>query len=275
MQDSTTLLYHVRRPEMLANPEQVERLLHELAQRGYLLVAREEERAAWLAWMFHLNPDWLERGSAADRAEKQALAAPYQERIFTPGVTEQLQREADQFKEHQRDKLHIYAKAVAPGGALLQHEFDLALPERNYIALNYSNDFFTIKRDELACVEAFDHWLEVIESLYGLFRPLYAYAWNHNGIIPLTDEEDIELRKPYTLYEINLFGPEMVENLGGREHVLQTPAQFVRPLSDGGVLIIPELPWYPGSLPYTWSKVAKYLGVVCPDFAADDEEEDE
>lgn len=274
MQDTTTVWYIMRQPELLAEPAQLERLVQELVQRGYLLVARQEERAAWLAWMLYQDPDWPGRGSAADRAEKQALAAPYRERIFTPGVTEQLRRELDLFETHQQGDLHVYAKAVARSGALFQHEFDLRAPVGRAVAVHYSHDFFTIKRNERARVEAFDHWLGIVEALYALLRPLYAYSWNHNNEIPLTDDTYLEQCRPYTLYTLNLFGPEMVEQLGGRTHVLKTPAQFVRPLADGGVLVIPELHWYPGSLPYTWTKVARHLGVLCPECAVDDDDDD-
>lgn len=273
MKDQESLFFITSGPATLANPERIEQLLVELQQHGYLLAAKEERLAVWMAWRFYEDPDWR-REDAADRAEKQALVATYRERIFMSGLTEQLREQVEQFKVNQQLHLYIYATTVTRGSPLHGLEFDLDIsPDGGYLALNYSNDFWVAKRIERDRVEAFDHFLEIVEALYELFHPIYAYAWNHNGIIPVTINTCLEQRKPSTLYEINLFGPEMVENLGGREYLLKTPAQFVRARSDGGVLIIPEAPWYPGSLPYGWSKVAKYLGVVCPDFAAGDNDD--
>ncbi len=275
MQDQESLLYYLSGPEALSDPQQLENLVQKLSQHGYLLFAETETRPVSLAWMLQLDPPWP-HWSAAERAANQTLAAPYTELIFTPGVTRQLRQEIDALKLRQRDNLHIYAYAVARTGSLKGHTFDLVLaPGASRFALNYTNDFWTTQRNERMRVEAFDHFLTLVKGLYDVFHPIYAYAWNQNGSIPVTDEVYLAQRKPYILYEINLLGPEMVAHLGGEDHLLRTPAQFVSSFSDGGVFIIPEAPWYPGSLPYTWSKVARYLGVVCPDFAAGDEEDEE
>jgi hypothetical protein len=275
MKEDVSLFYHVSASEAFTDQARIARLLGELGQHGYLLVASEERLAVWMAWMFYRDPDWR-REDVAARAVLQAQAAPYQERIFTTGATELLRRQVEQFGKGQSNSLAVSATSVARSGPLQGLEFDLDLaPGDGYLALNYTNDFWTIKRRVQDSVAAFDHFLAIVEMLYGLVHPIYAYAWNHSGSIPVTDCASLERRTPSTLYEINLLGPEMVENLGGREHLLKTPAQIVRALSDGGVLIIPEAPWYPGSLPYSWSRAARYLGVICPDFAAGDADDAE
>jgi hypothetical protein len=276
MKDNESLLYNVSGSEALTDPERVEQLVKELMKRGYFLFTRQEDSLVFAAWLLQLDPPWP-HWSAEQRAQNQEQAAPYLERIFTPGVSEQLHQQIERFKEGQQETLYIGARSIERVGPLHNHQFDLHLaPVRKYLALNYTNDFWVIKRNDQDSAAAFDHFLGIVEVLYDLYRPFYAYAWNHNNAIPVTESDYLEQRKPYTLYDINLFGPEMVDNLGGREFVLKAPAQVVRELSDGGVLMIPKAPWYPGSLGHSWSKVAKYLGVVCPDFAVgDDWEEDE
>jgi hypothetical protein len=276
LKDNESLFYNLSEGQVLADPATIAQLLQELVQRGYLLMAEAEASIVSLAWMLQLDPPWP-HWTETDRANNQVLAAPYLERILTPGVTEQLHQGVDQFQRGQQESLRMFAHAVSRTGSLHGHTFDLMLAlKESCLVLNYTNDFWTTRKNEQARVEAFDHFLEIVKLLYALSHPIYAYAWNHNGSIPLTGARYLEQRQPHRLYEINLFGPEMVERLRGNEYVLRTPAQFVHSFSDGGVLIIPEAPWYPGSLPYTWSKVARYLGVVCPDFALDeDEEEDE
>jgi hypothetical protein len=62
---------------------------------------------------------------------------------------------------------------------------------------------------------------------------------NDYGDDPATERAAIHAGVPRSLYECNVFGPELVERLE-RERVLSAPAWRVTPLGDGGVMVIPN-----------------------------------
>jgi hypothetical protein len=78
-----------------------------------------------------------------------------------------------------------------------------------------------------------------------------------------TPREEILAHKISYLYDINLFGPEIVDALG-RERVLSAPAQIVTLLDDGGVMLVPSENILPGFTQYDYSQVAKKLGLMAP-----------
>ncbi|MDQ2905565.1 MAG: hypothetical protein M3Y81_18730 [Chloroflexota bacterium] len=266
-----SLFFEIHTREELSHAQTLQRLIHEIVNVGYVLIAESENSAAFTAWWGILNPDWhgwrnLSTEKARDLAQEQA-SAPELARSMTAGVSPQLQVEIERFCTHGLDKLAVNAYAIHRDGPMRGFEFTLGWqPQGPSLDATFDEQFFH-KVDHQEAIEAFEHWLGITKVIYNLWHPIYAYTFNHNGIIPPTPREEIDAFKPEWLYEINLFGPEMVQKLGGRAYVLATPAQIVRPLDDGGVLLIPEMNLYPGGLEFTWETAAEYLGLTCPDFS--------
>jgi hypothetical protein len=234
--------------------------VRDVANLGYHLVTSDEQSTTFKAWWAQLHPE-----QAAKIQQEKGNTALDTSSIFTAGLSTQMQIEAEQFSTHQRGSLTIHAYSVALTGPMKGFEFTMRLKPQEEVASTTFDEGFFLKTDRQAAVASFEQWLGITQLIYDFLHPIYAYAFNHNGIIPPTSLEEVEAFKPHWLYEINLFGPEMVETLGGREFVLAAPAQIVRSLEDGGVLIIPEMNMYPEVLQYDWETVADYLGLEAPD----------
>jgi hypothetical protein len=87
-------------------------------------------------------------------------------------------------------------------------------------------------------IEEYLHYLDVLQLVYTTWHPLYGYQDDPSG--DMTSLEEAHRYAIGWLYDINLFGPEIVDRLG-RERVLSTPAWLVKTLDDDGVLLVPAL----------------------------------
>jgi hypothetical protein len=258
----------------LTDPDALVRLLDLLVQSGFFLYADAEDSSVFAAIMHDARLDAL-AGETDEQIANRQFAAPYIQQITRPGITDQLRQEILAFGSSSPSTLKVNALGTSYVGALHQFSFALAImPDQNYLTLRYASLFFSRKLVLEESVRAYEQWLTILVACYTFSQAIYAYAWVANSVIPTTDQEYLEQRKPYTLYDINLYGPEMVTNLGGLAYVLQTPAQVVRALEDGGALVLPKVPWYPDSSDYSWAKVARYLHVVKPEFAEDDDDDE-
>jgi len=277
MDDETYLLCCTPPEAHLTSADDLARLLDFLAQNGFFLYAEAEDRPVFLATLHYARPEVL-AGDTEEQQAKRELAAPYIQQITRPGITDQVRQEVLAFTSSETATLKVKAEGTAYAGALQHFAFSLSImPEDHYLTLQYSTTFFARKTAAEESVRAYEQWLAVCTACYLFSQAIYAYEWNSNGSIPTTDEEDLEQRQPSMLYEVNFFGPEMVANLGGLAYVQQTPAQIVRPLENGGVMVLPEISWYPGSgsQTYSWAKSAKHLHVAKPDFIQDDDDNEE
>ncbi len=268
MHSDNSIFYYLKSAEGIYSAGHVQRLLEAIAGQGYALLTEEESREAFLAWWGRLFPTWhgwqnLPPDEAARLAERRARAARYTERVFTPGISEALQAALQDFTARQLQSLALHAFGTEEEGPLRAFEFTLDLGGLAPSA-TWEGSFFR-KQDQQASIEAFEHWLGLLQLLYHSLHPYYAYAWNRDGSIPPSEPDEVLEAGPRWLYEINLFGPQLVETLGGREHLLRAPAQIRRPLDDGGVLLIPTMSFYPHVQLYDWEEVAEYLGLQSAD----------
>jgi hypothetical protein len=81
-------------------------------------------------------------------------------------------------------------------------------------------------------------------------------------------DENLDLslfsKRIFTPYWMDFFGPELVQNLGGRDRVLNAPAWKTEPLQDGGVLLLAmPSPLKPRSRSYRkrLEEIADYFGI--------------
>ena len=123
----------------------------------------------------------------------------------------------------------------------------------------------------------YNEFLEALQLFYDIWHPIYGFKEDGTGDDPyISREEALALNIPW-LYELNLFGPEIVAKLG-RENVLKSPAWRVHKFDDGGVMIVPALYISDEEIPneeYKFSReeVANYLGLQYTVASKEDEEE--
>lgn len=109
----------------------------------------------------------------------------------------------------------------------------------------------------------YEHFLEAIRLIYEVYHPIYGYELDARDDREPTTKEEMLALQIHTLYDINLFGPELVEKLG-RQRVESTQAEKVIPLDDGGIMLVPRIFFYSDFRRYDSQKIATHLGLSYP-----------
>ena len=225
--------------------ERMQRLLQALAAKGYYISAVAEDEKVW--------PLWNEWTAASAEAPSPMQA----------GVSPQAWSEVKQFCTEKQESLQLLGYSVAnqlygKNGKKLFSGFGWSLgfdEDEGVVYIAYLRHHFTFLLDE----GEYTYWLGIIQSVYNIWHPIYGYTTD--GEERTAPREEIVARKISYLYDINLFGPEIVEALG-RERVESTPAQIVTPLDDGGVMLVPCENLLPGFTQYSYAQVAQHLGLT-------------
>jgi hypothetical protein len=247
------VLFYFHKSEEMYEIERIQRFLQALAAKGYYVFADIESAA--------LEPLWHEW--TRDSADEAQVPAPWQ-----AGVSPQALTMVEQFCAERQKFLMLQGYAVSTevystGGRKLLGGFAWNLgfaEEQGMVYLGYLRHHFTVIADEW---EAYAHLLEVIRLTYDLWHPLYGYTIDPRGGERDTPREEILAHTISYLYDINLFGPEIVEKLG-RERVESAPAQIITSLDDGGLMLVPCENLLPDFLQYSYSQVAEHLGLAAP-----------
>jgi hypothetical protein len=228
-----TILFYLSNSAEIYDFDRVERLLQALAKKGYYMFVDAE------------TPTSLQAGvSPQALSEVRQFCAERQGFFMLQGFAVATE---------------IYSKS----GRRLLNGFEWSLgfdEEQGAVFINYLRHHFTVLEDEW---EAYPHWLEIVQLIYNIWHPIYGYSIDPRGGVKDTPREEILAHKISYLYDINLFGPEIVDALG-RERVLSAPAQIVTLLDDGGVMLVPSENILPGFTQYDYSQVAKKLGLMAP-----------
>lgn len=247
------LLFYLREREAVYDFERIQRLLQALAAQGHSVCADVEGNALYL-----LLRDWI--GVCARGTEAPSP--------IPAGVSPQAWSEAEQFCSARQPSLNLTGFAVATtvsstSGRNLLNGFEWSLglhEESGAVSLAYLRHHFTMLDEAW---RAYNYWLEVVQMLYTVWHPLYGYTLDMFGGARDTPREAILAHQISFLYDLNLFGPELVEALG-RERVVSAPAQRVIPLDDGGVLLIPCENLLPDFFEYNYTQVAQHLRLAAP-----------
>lgn len=195
-------------------------------------------------------------------------------RALKPGVSELLLQEIHLYSTEQKELQTLRVCSMASNDLLRGFQYSVTLaPTEGYVLLRVDQErFFGGTAARLA---KYQYWLEeVIKGTYNCWRPLYVHKFDHYGVAPNPTLEEVRALNIPALYDLNIFGPELVERIG-LERLLLAPAWKVETLKDQGILIVPEDlygPTTPGR--YKREEVARYLGLAPtpPNEAADAED---
>lgn len=114
--------------------------------------------------------------------------------------------------------------------------------------------------------EMYEHFLEALQLIYQVYHPIYAYQFDPRDGRAVTTREETLTSQIHTLYDINFFGPDLVEKIR-RERLESAPAERVVPLDDGGIMLLPYVFLSPNSHVYnikSIKQVADHLGLLPP-----------
>lgn len=111
----------------------------------------------------------------------------------------------------------------------------------------------------------YDQSLQALHLIYEVYHPFYGFQISMVvGTRPATTQEDALAGKMQWLYDINVFGPELVEKIG-KVRLETAPAQKIIRFEDGGMMLLPRSYLYPDFSKYSFKEVATHLGLSYPE----------
>lgn len=272
MKSPLTLRCYVRETEMLYDFEVLQALFTALTEQGYYLVAEEEFEPSFRVWWSTMSarPPHLDTLPA----ERQRLLL----HLRQSGLSGQLRCELALY--HTLREPHLVCRAYH-GEHLFSFDIDF-MPGgptgTPLVLLSIEPEYLTAAHgEERARMHAL--WIAALKALYQYLHPVYGwvhdmdfdrpgFAWAMD-IDPEHVEErtalDAVLRNDAAAGHLrflslaNMLGPELVAHYS-RERILTTPAWYLEPLEDGGVLLLPE----PFSWDYVpvWNEVEQHLAIA-------------
>ncbi|HEU5379729.1 MAG TPA: hypothetical protein VFV38_30260 [Ktedonobacteraceae bacterium] len=235
-EDYTDLFIYTRQQEEIFEPRKFQRLAEGLAALGF-----------FVAWP----------GESADRST-----------LTSAGISPTVQKEIEAAREKTAIawllQVHSFDQNSSSDGFTFHIGNDrIDEEDAEYGALDL--DFpYRVFDESPNGVALYEHFLEAVRLIYEVYHPIYGYQYDpRDSRSPTTREEALTL-EIHHLYDINLFGPELVEKLGC-QRVESTPAQKVIPLDDGGMLLLPRIFFHPDAIGYTYQQVAAHLGFSSPE----------
>jgi hypothetical protein len=243
MTDSVDVFHYVRDQESLTRPELLQLCLDELVAQNFYLASDSQDEIR-NAWYRYRKQDALSYESdSTDPINSLA-----------PGISQQIWQEFEQLRQGKQDELIIVAYSLAQSGALKGVEYSVWFYPQEALLRAVMDDIYPDS-------QPYRHFLNLLELLYNTWHPIYGYQ--DDGVSPVTTLEEARAGHITWLYDINLWGPDLVDKLG-RERVLKTPAWRLTSFDDGGILIVPQLFYADGQkeeYAFTGDKAAAYLGL--------------
>ena len=182
-----------------------------------------------------------------------------QKQLTTPGSSPYIQQEIQDAQKIARVLWDLQIYSLDPDQPFGGFSFEIGNDrideeDETYgsIYLDYRYRLFDESTNEL---EMYEHFLDALRLIYEAYHPIYAYQSDAGT---LTTLEEAQTAQIHTLYSINFFGPELVEKLG-RERIASAPAERITSLSDGGIMLLPLIPFSPQARHYSYKKAAQYL----------------
>jgi len=230
MPEFIDVFHYPREKDSFSRPEILQHFLQELAAQGYYLARDEQEEMS-------KDP------GPSDPA-----------RLFVPGVSQALWQEVERFRQGEINELSIVIYSAVREGEVRGVEYRVTLYPKAELIRAVMDDIYPDS-------QPYRRFLDLLELLYNTWHPIFGYR--DDGVRPGTDLEDARTGNIVWLYDINVWGPELVEHMG-RERVLRSPAWRLTTLQDGGVLIVPQLYYsdgQAGEYTCTGDDAARHLGL--------------
>jgi hypothetical protein len=245
------VLYYMHEKEELYDLELLKQFFIRLSERN-CYVASESEIASLAVWRKYLV-------NAPAFVQKRKGRKPFDE-VLKLGVSEEVSRQTLVYVEERQEQLTVAIRSIARSSLVRGFEFTVTLaPAEGYILLSVEQErFFRPTLDGLA---KYRYWIRVLEEVYACWHPLYAHEFTHQGQPSVNPSwEDVHELKIPALYGLNIYGPELVQQMD-KERLLEAPAWLVKELEGSGCLLVPiDQYGLSASSSYTYDDVAKYLG---------------
>lgn len=113
----------------------------------------------------------------------------------------------------------------------LEFGIDISLT-LNLIFLTINSGYFSFLP---SAEQKYQLWLDVIETTYEAWHPLYGFFTEPDADFLSLTRNDVLAKCLPGLYGINVFGPEIVQEIG-RKRLLQTSAWYKHEMPDGGII---------------------------------------
>lgn len=222
MQQTILMHYHLPEKRSLRDRTTIERFLSEITGQGYSLATFTYPGN--LAWLAQTSLS-IETGGSASPPSVLSPALQNDLELFASGKNPSLWVLA--FPGKQETHVNYFKCGIA---------FQDSLPT---ISLVMRLETIAFAASEEESTRVFEQWLALFQKAYTIWQPLYAHSLVFGLKWPEPALADLESGHVPYLYEINFFGPKLVEGIG-KERLLSAPVWRTQRLADGGVLLVPE-----------------------------------
>ncbi len=260
MSDDWLITNYLRNGHECYETSRLHIFLHTLKAKGYYVYGSDDWDDVMSVRMRILY------GARAPLSASAAKIDP--ESLFIPTISQTLVDEVDEFIRDKKEELDIWIHAASKDEDRKDFECKFSLHPVDGTVYITVGDYYEF--------HYYNEFLETFQLFYDIWHPIYGFKEDGTGDDPyISREEALALDIPW-LYELNLFGPEIVAKLG-REKVLKSPAWRVHKFDDGGVLIVPAL--YVSGRPheeYKFSReeVGDYLSLQYTSSKSEEEKEE-
>lgn len=241
------LFGYTRRNADVRQPAALATWVQEMVAHGFLVIGAGERttRRAWMrAWA------------------TGAPTTPLPPELQTPAISPAANAAIQQFDAGQNEKLSLMFLSLATTPPFVGLYFTLDLQAADGI-LQATTDERCFVRDGQPDEAQYANWLALLQRIYVLWHPLLAFTINDEGDFLTTRDQALHFTPAY-LYDVNFFGPEIVEAIG-RDRFADLPAWRNESLDDGGILLVPA-PYFAVDGPPVYDAIAERLGLGKQDF---------
>ncbi len=243
MPDFIDVFHSVEGKDSFYQPDRWQQFLQSLATRNsYLASERQEE----------VSEAWHRYRSQGDSSPESDQPEPAH--LFVPGISAELEQEGERFLQGEQDELSIAVYSTVREGALRGVDYRITFyPQEAFIR--------AVMDDIYPSSQPYRGFLELLVTLYNSWHPFFGYR--DDGTKPAPDLAAVREGTIAWLYDINIWGPQLVEHLGS-ERVLNTPAWYLKQLDDDGVLLAPQFYYSDGQdqeYAFTGDEAAAHLGL--------------
>ncbi len=241
---------YFRHPEDARLPHVIQAFAEDMMARGFLVIRSSEQQ---------ILDEWARQFSAGQRLGRVASE------MRSPHISALARDEIQRFISGKADNLSLSMLSLATTSPMAGFRFTLELnaADGTLQALADEGDF---RLNGQADHDRYDQWVTLLRTIYSQWHPIFAFAVDEAHDFMTTREQALQFG-PACLYDINFYGPEIVDRLG-RERFQNLNAWKITDLDDGGILLIPT-PYYTVNSPYDRRAIAERLGLPDQVFPVD------